>query len=418
MFELDRPHSECGRFAVGARLARLAALALLVAAAAGPALAQAPLPEASAARIVGDDSRTRFVVDLSDRIGFSVFKLADPYRIVVDLPEIAFALDPETGQAGRGLISAFRYGLISAGKSRIVLDMTTPVAVDKVFLLDPADGQPARLVVDVVPTTREAFLQAVRQESRERLDQPVDRQATRPVPKPGDGRLRVVLDPGHGGIDSGAVGADKTLEKEVVLAFAEQLAAALDETGRYDVLLTREDDSFVRLSERVEIARRFEADLFVSIHADSFRGSGVRGATVYTLSEKASHQMAAEIAATENRADIIAGLEIDDGADEVADILLDLTRRETKNFSIVLARDLVQNLRPAVRLFKNPHQQAGFVVLKAPDIPSVLMELGYLSNAEDEELLHSSEWRQKAVAAMVQAIDSYFVTRVARGAIR
>ena len=394
---------------------RRAAIAGLLAFTAAGALAAEPLT-ANGARIAGDEERTRFVVDLSASTAIAVFPLADPYRVVIDLPETAFALGKNDGKTGRGLISAYRYGLISPGKSRIVLDVSKPVSVDKAYVVPREDGQPARLVVDLVPIERTAFLESVRRWREREGEAPV--KTTAPAPPTvhsDDGRRRVVIDPGHGGIDSGAIGKAGTLEKDVVLAFAKLLKGKLEATGDYEVAMTREDDTFLRLGDRVEFARQHHADLFISIHADSFRGADIRGATVYTLSEKASEQMAASIAESENKSDVLAGLEIAEAEDDVADILIDLARRETKSFSVVFARNLVQQLKPSVNLFKRPHQQAGFVVLKAPDVPSALVELGYLSNAEDEKLLLSDEWRQKTADAITKSIHDYFATRVASG---
>ena len=394
-----------------AAVAFAAALALLIGA---EALAQAGDPNALFdARIAGDGARTRFVADFTGAVDMAVFTLADPYRVVIDLPEVNFELADDLGKTGRGLISAFRYGMISRGKSRIVLDITEPVLVDKAFVLPPVEDQPARMVIDLVPSTREDFLAiaARRREEHLRLAAAAEPPA---VVGAQDGRVRIVIDPGHGGIDTGAVGQSGTIEKEVVLAYARVLAARLEQSGRYEVFLTREDDIFIRLAERVEFARRREADLFVSIHADSFRGGDIRGASVYTVSERASNEMAAAIAAGENKSDIIAGLDLAEAETEVADILLDLARRETKNFSVLFARDLIAELGSSTALFKNPHQEAGFMVLMAPDVPSVLVELGYLSNAEDERVLLMEEWRRTAAESMARAIDRFFATRVAQ----
>jgi N-acetylmuramoyl-L-alanine amidase len=365
------------------------------------------------ARVVGDGSRTRFVMDLTGPSAVSVFTLDEPYRVVVDLPEVHFDLAADAGKAGKGLVSAFRYGLISAGKSRIVLDATGPVSVDKAFVLPADKGQPARLVVDLVKSTRTAFLDTLRiSRDRDRATAGQEREAV-PGPAPNDGKLRIVLDPGHGGIDSGAIAKSGMLEKTIVLAFAQTLKEKLEANSRYEVLMTRSDDTFVTLRGRVQFARSKHADLFISIHADSFSGSDIRGATVYTLSERASDQMAASIAESENKSDILAGVDVPEDTNEVSDILIDLARRETKNFAVVFARNMIKELKPAVRLFKRAHQQAGFMVLKAPDVPSALVELGYLSNPDDEKLLTSPEWRDKTAVAITRAIDAYFRNRVA-----
>ncbi|MCX5493494.1 N-acetylmuramoyl-L-alanine amidase [Kaistia dalseonensis] len=382
------------------------------------AMTMPPAPQnvtASEARVVGDGARTRFVMDLSDATALTVFPLDKPDRVVVDLPEVHFTLPADAGKTGKGLVSAFRYGMISAGKSRIVLDATEPVSVDKAFVLPPADGQPAKLVIDLVPSTRAKFTEAVRQ-YRDRDQQTVAAPpAEAPaIPAPEDGKLRIVLDPGHGGIDSGAIGKSGTLEKDVVLAFALTLKQKLEASGHYEVMMTRADDTFIPLGGRVVFARARHADLFISIHADSFWGSDIRGATVYTLSEKASDQMAAQIAESENKSDILAGVDVPEDTNEVSDILIDLARRETKNFAVVFARNMIKELKPDVRLFKHAHQQAGFMVLKAPDVPSALVELGYLSNAEDEKLLTSDDWRDKTAIAINRAVDDYFRMRVAQ----
>jgi N-acetylmuramoyl-L-alanine amidase len=359
------------------------------------------------ARVVGDDQRVRFVADVSAPVEAAVFALADPYRIVIDLPEVHFVLPEMAGTTGRGLISAFRYGLISRGKSRIVIDVTGPVAIDKQYTVPAADGQPARLVIDVVPTTREEFVAAAKayRDSHEVALAKTDSAEAEGAP---DLPL-IVLDPGHGGIDFGARGESGTQEKDVVLAFAKVLGDKLVATDRYRVTYTRKDDSFIALGERVQIARDQHAGLFVSIHANSFPGNSVRGAIVYTVSDEASDKMAADLAKSENQSDALAGIDIDlQDSDQVKDILFDLTRRETHNFGIAFAQALVKNLGAATRMFKVPHQQASFKVLEAPDVPSALLELGYLTNAEDEKQLKSAEWQGKVADAMVGAIDGYF----------
>jgi len=367
---------------------------------------------AHASRLGGDAKRTRFVVDLDREVAFRVFALADPYRVIIDLPEIDFRLPQGTGQTSRGLVSAYRFGLIAVGKSRIVLDAQAPALIDKAFVLPPQDGQPARLVVDLVAASREAFMAEVARLQEPRAPAPPAEETLTLRKSDPDHRV-IVIDPGHGGIDSGAVGHDGVLEKDLVLEFARTLKAHLEKSGRYQVLLTRNEDIFLPLRERVAFARRNGATLFMSIHADKFNSDTVRGATVYTVSENASDAEAAALAAKENKADLIAGLDLDDEPDEVTDILIDLAQRETKNFSVRLARSLVAGLRDQVRLNKNPHRFAGFRILKAPDVPSVLIELGYVSNSRDVRELSSSTWRDRAAAAIAQALNSYLETRFA-----
>jgi N-acetylmuramoyl-L-alanine amidase len=418
--------------AIAARLTAAAfavGLGILPAAAVDSGAAADPLPASADdarptvplmidARIVGDQKRTRFIVDLTANVDIAVFTLPDPYRVIVDLPELRFGLPANAGSEGRGLVSEYRYGQISPGKSRIVLDVTGPVAVDKSFVVPPAENQPARLVVDVVPTTRTAFLASSRayRESQVAVEMSVhDRELA--APHPATGRLAIVLDPGHGGIDNGTRGLTGILEKEVALAFANVLRDKLQKSGRYDVYLTRTDDSFVSLSDRVTFAQSHHAKLFVSIHANSFPGAAVRGTTIYTVSDKASDKMAEDVANSENQSDVLAGLDMSSGdSDQVKGILFDLTKRETRNFGVVFARNLVKELKTSSRMFKVPHQTASFVVLNAADVPSAMVELGFMSNADDEKLLLSDEWRQKTAEAIATAIDGYFVETKVAGA--
>ncbi len=404
---------------VARRLALLAVISIPSLSASAPATVAADgaaVPVMVDARVVGDNSRSRFVADLSGDIDLNVFTLADPYRIVIDLPEIRFALPKSAGTEGRGLVSAFRYGLISTGKSRIVLDATGPVKVDRSFVIAATGKQPARLVVDVIPTTRAAFLKATAQyrQAQEQAAPSTKGDKAVAVAPAVPGKLTVVVDPGHGGIDLGARSRSGTLEKDVTLAFAKVFGEKLKATGRYNVLFTRTDDSFISLGDRVAFARDHNADLFVSIHANSFRSSVARGATIYTVSDEASDRMAAEMASSENNSDVLAGIDIKgNDSNQVKDILLDLTRRETHNFGVVFARNLVKEMGVDINMFKDPHQTAAFKVLEAPDVPSALVELGFLSNRIDEKHLLSAAWRDKTADAMVRAVGDYFRTRIA-----
>lgn len=372
---------------------------------------------ASDARLAGDDRRTRLIVDLHGPVSglnFRVFVLPDPYRVVVDLPQIEFGVPPETGKHGRGMVSAYRFGLIAPGKSRIVLDLTDPVAVDKSFLLDAVDDQPARLVIDLVRTDRAAFLRtAAAQKSSDMSAHPQAPQPSPPLlPENQPGLPIVVVDPGHGGIDMGATSKSGEQEKAIVLEFARRLADKINGTGRYRAVLTRDSDTFISLSGRVQFARANRASLFISVHADTLHDPfGVRGATIYTLSDRASDAESARYAEQENKADAIAGVDLAAEPGDVADILIDLTRRETKSFSNGFAKVLIDEFQAAATLNKNPHRSAGFRVLTAPDIPSVLLELGYLSSRDDVKLLTSEDWRSRAADAVVTAIDGFFQQR-------
>ncbi|ETR74992.1 cell wall hydrolase [Afipia sp. P52-10] len=224
----------------------------------------------------------------------------------------------------------------------------------------------------------------------------------------------MVIDPGHGGIDHGTQAQSGENEKTIVLDFAKALRDRIEKGGKYRVVMTRDDDTFVPLAQRVKIARNHKAALFVSIHADALpRGEGdAQGATVYTLSDTASDAEAAKLAEAENKADLIAGINLTEEPVEVADILIDLTRRETKAFSNRFARSLVREMKGIARLHKNPLKSAGFVVLKAPDVPSVLLELGYVSNKADLQLLVSESWRSRTVGSVAQAVELFFGKRV------
>ena len=369
----------------------------------------------TAVRVGGDDKQTRFVMDLDRKIDLAAFTLADPYRVVVDLPQIAFNLPDKAGEHGRGLVKAFRYGLIMLGGSRIVIDTKGPVRIDRAFVMAAAEGQPARLVLDLAATDRDSFLRNIALENRPARTQ---RQPAVAVKPDGDPRPVIVLDPGHGGIDTGTHGLDGELEKDVVLTFATEVRDKLAQSGKYGVLMTRTDDTFVPLNERVRFARSHNASLFISIHADSLpkKEGQAEGATVYTLSEHASDAEAARLADDENKADVIAGVDLTAEPDDVANILVDLAQRETKTFSLQFAHSTVKEFKTIARLHKRPMKSAGFVVLKAPDVPSVLIELGYMSNRADLNHLISAEWRTKTATALVQAVNDYFAPRLAGAA--
>jgi len=379
-----------------------------------PANGTETLPQATDVRVGGDDKQTRFVVDLSQKIDLAAFTLADPYRVVIDLPQVTFKLSAKAGEQARGLVKAFRYGLIMQGGSRIVLDTKGPVRIDKAFALDAADGQPARLVLDLAPTDRASFLRTISLENRSPRNSSAKPNEATPQAA-ADPRPLIVLDPGHGGIDNGTKAASGEMEKDVVLQFAVTLRDKLERSGKYRVAMTRSDDTFIPLAERVRFARTHGAALFVSIHADAIpRSEGqAEGATVYTLSEHASDAEAARLAEAENKADVIAGVDLTAEPGDVANILVDLAQRETKTYSTQFARALVGELKVTARLHKNPMKAAGFKVLTAPDVPSVLVELGYMSTKDDLKLLTSPAWQAKAAAALSQAVDTFFTPRLA-----
>jgi len=404
--------------AMPVQAARWALLGVLFAAtawAAGPPPAQLAadsFPVATDVRLGGDATQTRFIMDLDRKIDLHVFTLADPYRLVLDIPQVTFQLPAHAGETGRGLIKAFRFGLVMPGGSRMVFDLTRPARVEKAFVMDAAAGAPARLVLDLVATDRESFLRNMAAE--EKLARSETPTALPPPVHSTDPRPLIVLDPGHGGIDTGTRAPNGECEKDIVLAFAKKLRDRLEQTGKYRVLMTRADDTFVALPDRVSIARQAGASLFISIHADFLprKEGDAEGATVYTLSDKPSDPQAARVAAEENRADVIAGVNLKDEPDDVAGILLDLAQRETKTFSLQFAHKLVADLKPVTRLNKDPVRSAGFRVLRAPDVPSVLIELGYVSNKSDLQALNSDQWRDRTADSIVEAVNGYFATHL------
>jgi N-acetylmuramoyl-L-alanine amidase len=389
-----------------------------------PPITMSSVPIASDARLAGDSKQTRFVLDLDKTVQFRAFALADPYRVVVDIPQVSFQLPAGTGSAGRGLIKAFRYGLVMPGGSRIVFDLSGPARIAHSYVLDAANDQPPRFVLELEEVDRTVFVQSLAAESRPELrsviadaaDAAVAAEAAAP-PKPAapaDLRPMVVIDPGHGGIDNGTQ-ANGESEKNLVLGFGLALRDRLEKSGKYRVVMTRTDDTFIPLADRVRIARNQSAALFVSIHADALpRSEGdAQGATIYTLSDRASDAEAERLAEAENKADAIGGVNLTEEPTEVADILIELAQRETRTFSNRFARLLMGEMKNTVRMHKHPLKSAGFKVLKAPDVPSVLIELAYVSNKADLEHLVSENWRSRTVGSMAQAIDAFFAKRIA-----
>jgi N-acetylmuramoyl-L-alanine amidase len=371
-------------------------------------------PIASDARVGGDDSQTRLVLDLSQKVDVRAFTLANPYRVVIDMPQVNFQLPPKAGRSGRGLIKAFRFGLVMQGGSRMVIDLARPARIEKSFVLDAGNGQPARMVLDLVATDRDSFLRTIALDNRTSAGAGATR--VKQSPESSDPRPLIVIDPGHGGIDNGTqAAATGVAEKSIVLEFGLLLRDTIEKAGKYRVVMTRSDDTYISLSERVQLARTHQAALLISIHADALaRGDGdAQGATVYTLSDTASDAAAARLAESENRADVIAGMDLSSEPDDVADILIDLARRETKTFSMQFARGLVAEMKKATRLHKDPLKSAGFRVLRAPDVPSVLVELGFVSNRGDLKSLTSEAWRTRTAGSIAQAVDTFFMTRMA-----
>jgi N-acetylmuramoyl-L-alanine amidase len=420
-------------------------LCLAVGVSAHASLAAAP-PSVSGVLIGDQGGATRLVLELSQRAEYRVFLLNEPMRLVVDLPTVRWKLAAQVPPAG--VIAGYRFGQFDTDTARLVVDLAAPARIRKSGYELQSGRAAQRLVLELEPVAAEVFATAVQpwMSSGSGLQAPPvtapppavaaapparvpppAAEAPRPpvgvaaAPAAGgasgagktvprrDGRKTVVLDPGHGGVDPGALGGNGTYEKELTLAVAREVKRQLEATGRYRVVMTREDDIFVQLRERVGKARAVDADLFLSIHADSIGSAQTRGASIYTLSETASDAEAAALAARENRADIIAGVDLSAENKDVASILIDLAQRETLNRSAALAHSLVAELGRDIQLLPSrPHRFAGFAVLKAPDVPSALIELGYLSNRQDESLLNRPQHRTKIAGAIVRAIDRHF----------
>lgn len=364
----------------------------------------------SAIKVTEKNGKTHLVLDLSKAVGFTVDVLPNPYRVIIDAAGVGFDLPPGAGRAGNGVIAGFRYGVLEEGKSRIVLDTTGPVLIESSQALPAKGKKPAHITVDLSSTTEEAFTVTYAKEHPG---------ASELTPPPlaivdAESELKtIVIDPGHGGIDPGAISPTKTLEKTVVLNYAIALKASLEATGRYKVVLTRSGDVFLPLEDRVAVARNNEADLFIAIHADTVHGQQARGVTLYTVSDKASDAEAEALAAKENKSDVIAGLDLASESKEVADILINLTQRESRNRAIYFSKKAVAELKKVTVFTGKPIRSAAFVVLKAPDVPSVLVELGYLSSKEDEALLTSPKWQSQMASSMAHAVDNFFSASVA-----
>ena len=428
-----RPWSALRRAVAGLCLVLLVQPCLAQTRPVGAAIQAVGAPVADGVEVISSGDVTRLVFDLTAPVAAQAYVLADPDRVIVDLPEVNFQIDPArglpaaargasmrkppkgaqpAGTALAGSVASFRFGLFAAGKSRVVINLAGPVRIQRIGSDPGVDGRGAHLVIELARSDRASFLAEAARAGRELAA------AAQPAPvagAQGEGALPVVvLDAGHGGIDTGAHGASGVLEKDVVFEFAKALAARLEAGNQVRVSMTRDTDIFISLGERVRRARAAGASLFISIHADTLTDDrSVSGATVYTASEKASDAEAARVAEKENQADLAGGLDGREDQSDVSDILVDLTRRETRAYSNVFARTLVGYWKDIGQLNKNPIRSAGFQVLRAHDVPSVLLELGYLSSERDLATLTAPQWREKAANGVARAIEGFFHSRSA-----
>lgn len=410
-----------------ARLVFLAMVCVFLHVAAWPAQEETPAPAEAAqavaapalldSRVTATQDRARLVLDLTTPTEFAVHTVAEPMSVVVELRAQTGDGEQENQPAGDGLITGYDIVPVGTDRVRVSLALSGPAQVQQSYILEAFADQPARLVIDLVPDTAENFAANVRSAQPETPDvaAPVaettlDGQQTAPgetATAPDAVRPLVIIDPGHGGVDGGARATNGLEEKNIVLAFALKLQSLLVETGRFDVALTRDTDAFLTLSERVALARQNQAELFISLHADSFDQPDVRGASIYTRGELATSDLDRVLAENENRTDLIAGFSPpeDEGAVEV---LVDFLSRETRRQSYLAGQALIEQLEPSVQLRRFPLRQADFFVLNSPDIPSVLIELGFLSNSDDTENLTTDAWLDRVAAALARGVAVYF----------
>ncbi|MGD9509603.1 MAG: N-acetylmuramoyl-L-alanine amidase [Geminicoccaceae bacterium] len=420
--------SRLSRVALGILTASLLILCAFVARAATPA-------EATDLRFGDHGNRTRIVIDFDREVSFATRTELDPDRLELDVVDVAWHLGENAGRPRRGMARGYDLVATPDGQSRLIVALARPARVASAILLPPnRDSASYRLVLDLAAAEREevvaakpALTEAEADDSAQTVSRPgAPVPASRPVALAGavgsqlDGRVRasagtnghelpvVVLDPGHGGTDPGAISVSGLYEKTIVLEMARELETLIERSGRYRVALTRESDAYIPLRDRIAKARRLGGDVFISLHADSLRLADMRGASIYTLSEKASDEEAAKFAAQENKADILVDADLSQHDAMVATILIDLAQRDTNNRSIALADALAEELARVTSLVKRHRRFAGFAVLKSPEMPSVLLELGYLSNPDDERNLAQPDYRAKLGQAIVRSLDRYF----------
>jgi N-acetylmuramoyl-L-alanine amidase len=378
--------------------------------------------EATAVRLVENGKTTTFELTISKDLTAEVYTLANPYRVILDLPDLSFRLDPAAGQKGRGVVSAFRYGLFAKHKARVVIDTTGPVRIASAGMTRIKGSRALKLAIVLAPMDAAAFGAGTGAmlESTSLADFSKNSAPPEKADRKHKGHVKpvIVVDPGHGGIDPGALGGNNVPEKSIVLAVALQLREALLNTHRYEVKMTRKDDVFVSLDDRLKYSADKDADLFISLHADSIEqkklSASVKGATIYTLSSKASDEQARIMAEKENASDLIAGVNsVDEGSgEEVKNILIDLLKRETANFSADFSHVLTKKLGQSITMARIPQKSAAFKVLKQTHAPSVLIELGYMSNASEEHEMMTVAWQAKVAQAIASAVEVYFKKRI------
>ena len=342
------------------------------------------------------DSHTRVVFDLSSNIEHNLFTLKDPQRIVIDLQDTRESRALIVGGKNTSLMSGIRSGKRDSGTLRVVLDLKNSVR-PRSFALKPDGKSGHRLVVDLHATSLSPTPIVTSQQQRQKRKK----------------EFIIAIDPGHGGRDPGAIGKKGTLEKDVTLALAKKMKILINRAPGYRAILTRDRDQYVILRNRVKKARENRADLFISLHADSYKSARVEGASVYALSlSGASTEAARRIAEKENASDLIGGISLADKDDLIASVLLDLSQTATIQDSLDFGSDVLRNLSKISKLNNKQVQQAGFAVLKAPDMPSILIETAFLSNPREEKKLRSSKHQHKLANAVFAGIKSHLKNRM------
>ena len=349
----------------------------------------------------GAPGSVRFVAELTAENNPKVSRLENPARLVIDFPDVSFSQKAKSQSFGKvGFVGGIRTGMPIAGTSRVVLDLPKSSLTEKHFLLKPQIGQNWRFVLDLFDNAPEVIPAPAKA--------PVGEKGLRPFNTPPKPKKRViVLDAGHGGQDPGAISRSGHYEKNITLNMARETKELLEAAG-YKVVLTRDKDIFIPLRGRIKKAHDANADLFISIHADSAKNPSASGLSIYTISERASDAEAAALAERENKADIILGMDLSDVDPLAGNVLLDLAKTDTMNKSAQYAKHVVREMKKTVQLVPNAHRMAGFVVLKSPNIPSVLVELGYLSNRTEDKNLQKKSYRRDLAEALVRAVKAYF----------
>jgi N-acetylmuramoyl-L-alanine amidase len=384
------------------------------------------LPVVVGARISSTPKRARLVIDLSKKTEFAFSSInvsSGLNQIAIDVRASKIAFSDEISISGEGIVNSIKIELVEEGRVRSWLTLNKFAQVQQAYILKAFEGQPSRLVVDLSISSEDVFMKnaandiaslntSEQEASNEQEQSPAILGENSNAPGSLNVKIKskplIVIDPGHGGIDGGASASNGAREKDIVLRFAKDLQSRLVESGVFEVALTRSDDEFLRLGERVALARSNQADLFISLHADSFAQANVRGTSIYTRDEEATNKLDKILADNENLSDIIAGFTMNDANEKAVPILVDLMQREMRKQAYLAANSIVDQLKPSVQMRRFPLRKADFLVLQSPDVPSILIELGFLSNVTDANNLANEEWRSRVADAIARGIAIYF----------